>query len=484
MKLKIIFAIILVLISEITYANKSDSLLLRYGLPKTIFKVVTVKEAPLDVFKNLSSDIIKPNDTIIIALLDSFETRLNITDKTLHHRLVLSGKVFKKGISFSGSTFKNEVFMNECTFFEQTDMTGSNFDSTLILWNTHFFKKAVFSHATFNGIEFLNSTFEDDAQFYETKFIGETNFNTSNFKKDALFSKSHFNKFTKFIGNDFSKMPWFWESSFLDTSFFNYNNFSAGIDFQSSEFSHLLSLRGSKSDGRIDFNGVKMPKYLDVSFLKTTNAIDFNYIYDTLSDHKYLINIYHSDIKNLLLTTQFSLYFDDYLSVDVRNGIYKLLLEKLKDNGYRQVFKCFDIEYRKFVNENYNHIFDRVLFSVNRLWWNYGYNKERVFLWSLFFIVLFSIFIRIWFNTFVKDVYKFEMLEKRFNYNNLSTNSMHKFLLNYLVAFLYTIFVFFNIKLEFDKLSFDNFIAGIFILFVYSVGLICTAFIVNLILTF
>ena len=69
---------IIFLLSESTYGNSSDSLLLKYGLPTDIFKIILVKDAPKDVFKNLTSDIIKPTDTIIIATIDTFDSKLNI----------------------------------------------------------------------------------------------------------------------------------------------------------------------------------------------------------------------------------------------------------------------------------------------------------------------------------------------------------------------------------------------------------------------
>lgn len=482
-KIKILIILIIFSLGENVYSNSSDSLLIKYGLPTEIFKIILVKDAPKDVFKNLHSDLIKPTDTIIIATIDTFSNKLNIEGKILHHRLILSGKVFKKGVSFYKTKFNNEVFMNECTFFDRVNFSKTNFESTLILWKTHFVEAGIFTDAIFHGIEFQDSRFEEDAQFHGAKFLGRTFFNTTEFFKGAYFSDAVFNEYTRFSGNDFAQRPWFWESSFLDTVIFCSNNFRDGIDFQSAKFSHYLSLRSSTSKGRIDFGGVKMPKKLDISYLKTDGPVDFSYINDTLADYLYKINIYSAEIERLILTDKFSLYFDDYLSPDIKNGIYKQLLESLNNKGYKNVFKSFDIEYRSFKNENFNHFFEKIFFSINKLWWNFGYCKQRVFLWATFFIFLFSIPIRFWFNTFVINVYSIKMLKKRFKKNNQITNPISRFFLNYLVSLIYTVFIFFNFKLDFDNLSFDKYLAGIFILLIYSIGLICTAFIINLIIT-
>ena len=155
-------------------ANINDSILIKYGLSNKYFDIVLVKDAPKGIFRNLSSDAIKQTDTIIIAKVDTFENTVNIKGKTVKHRLVLSGKVFKKGVSFYMSKFEKEVYMNECQFYERVDFSNAIFDSTLILWRTYFNKAGVFTDATFNGLQFMDTQFEEDVQFHEVNFKGAT----------------------------------------------------------------------------------------------------------------------------------------------------------------------------------------------------------------------------------------------------------------------------------------------------------------------
>ena len=171
-----------------------------------------------------------------------------------------------------------------------------------------------------------------------------------------------------------------------------------------------------------------MPAYTDLSSLKSERTIDFNFINDSTCLEDYKINIYNIDLEKLMLTNQFTLYFDDYLSIDIKNSIYKQLLDNQMKKGYKNVYKSFDLKYRKFINENYNHFSERLFYFINRIWWNFGYNKQRVFVWAIIFILIFSIPIRIWFKFFADRVYKFDKLFLRFKNNrNLKNQFKEQF---------------------------------------------------------
>lgn len=466
-----------------TYAESADTLLSKYGLSSDYFEIVLVKDASKNVFRNLSSDALKPTDTIIIAKVDTFQNILNIKGKSLNHRLVLSGKVFKKGISFHSSRFKKEVYLNECEFFDRADFSKAIFDSTLILWRTKFKKAGVFNNATFNGLQFRDTQFDEDVQFHEVQFNRPTFFISTKFKKGAYFVGATFNDFASFNFSEFEQRPWFWQSMSRDTLTFYSVKLKNGIDFQSSNLGQFLGLNHLESGGKIDFSDVSMPTFTDLSSLKTEWAIDFNYINDSNKTNSYNINIYDVDVSKLILTKQFNLYFDEYLSLDIKNSIYKQLLDNLNSKGYKDVYKSFDIKYKGFVNSNYNNYSEKIVYMISRLWWNFGYNKHRVFLWTIIFIILFSIPIRIWLNLFVDKTYNYQKLSLRYSANRQIKSAVKRFLYDYWIALIYTTFVFFNLKLDLDKLSFDRFRASSFILFIYVIGLICSAFIVNLIIT-
>lgn len=407
--------------------NTSDSLLFKYGLSKDFFEITIVKNASKNIFRNLSCDAIKPFDTIIIAKVDTFQNKLDIEGKLIKHKLVLSGKVFKKGISFYNSRFTNEVYLNECIFLDRVNLSHATFDTTLILWTTYFAKAGVFSDATFHDIQFVDTKFEDDVQFNDVHFNSPTYFISTYFKKGALFTDAVFRDYTSFKFCEFEEKPWFWQSVSSDTLVFYSAKLKSGIDFQSSKFGLLLGLNYLESNGRIDFNGVSMPQYTDLSSIKCDKVIDFNYINDSNKFSNYKINIYNVDLNKLLLTNQFSLYFDKYLSIDIKHSIYKQLLDNLIQKGYKDIYKSFDIEYKGFVNKHYNHYSEKVLYHINRIWWNFGYNKHRVFLWTLIFIFIFSIPFRIWIKLFVGKVYEYKKLFQRYNANRQINNWVRSF---------------------------------------------------------
>lgn len=464
-------------------ANPTDSLLKKYGLSPTEFSIVTVKDAPKNVFRNLTCDAIKLTDTIIIAKVDTFRRPLTINNRLLNHRLVLSGKVFEKGVSFYSSRFKKEVYLNECSFQGRVDFSKAVFDSTLILWNAMFNDVGVFSNAVFHNAQFYEVQFNNEVQFSETKFCGQTYFVSIRFLKEVYFDNVSFFKLTRFDSSEFKQRLHFWNSIFTDTITLSNAKLMSGVDFQSSKFGLFLGMSHVESTGKIDFNDVSMPVYTDLSSLRTSKIIDFNYIHNTSLLSKYRINVYDVDFEKIMLTSQFSLYFDERLNLDVKNSIYKQFLDNIHNKGYKDIYKSFDIEYKEFLNKNYNSFIERVFYFFDKTWWNFGYDRGRVFLWTLVFVFLFSIVVNFWLKLFLSEIYTAGKLSKRYKQNRRINNSIIRFFCDYWVAVIYTIFVFFNLRLDFERLSFERFFASTFILFVYVIGLICTAFIVNLIIT-
>lgn len=120
------------------------------------------------------------------------------------------------------------------------------------------------------------------------------------------------------------------------------------------------------------------------------------------------------------------------------------------------------------------HLWD----SIQLLWWGYGYEKTKVLYWSVLIILLFSIY----------NIFRYEQLLNVFNLENLNpahisdtTNGNTRKALRFWYCLIYTSFVFFKVSFEFKTMNFKSKYV-LTLLIQYLVGLICSAFIVNLIL--
>jgi len=204
-----------------------------------------------------------------------------------------------------------------------------------------------------------------------------------------------------------------------------------------------------------------------------------NPIYITVDSSKNVTNI--SFINTNLVNIKFDyneklkLFFNPTATQDAITSTYENLLAKFKIEGKFESFKNVEIEYKQ-----YKYSLDGWVGSlqnkIDRLWWNYGYSKWYILLWSLFFLMFF----------FISNLFLWREMQKIYptiiNDNSTGNHRLKKNARKAVVVFLYTSFIFFSLKVDFEKLKFHKtrFIGYFFIQ--YMVGLICIFFIVNAIL--
>ena len=485
---RIITAILLVtsfniFAQDYTY-DKMDSILLELGLSPELFIILTYEEAKGKYYESKPYDFsLKTTDTIILSKVDTFYNRVSIIEKVIPYKFDMSEKVFMNSLDLSSSTFHENVYFCGSQFNNHILANNTIFNSSLLFHNISFKESVSFRRTKFDFLQVSECSFEDLFNASDAVFNGEVHIVATKFLNGVIFNGSKFLDLTRFTGSEFLQRPFFWESQFQDTLYFNSTTFSDGADFLSVSFKNYLGFSNLNVKGKIYFDNSTLPEYIDFSNLQTNQIIDFSFIQDSTIEEKYKINIYNTDPNNLIITSRFSLWFNEYLSLDQKNSIYKQLLSNLDHVGFKRVYKSIDLEYRDFINENYNNFFEKLSFTLNRLWWNYGYSKERIFLISIIFILIFSIPVFLKFGYFVNEIYTIDNLSKRYLQNNLLKNRKKQLFLNYLTAVLYTMFIFFNLRLSLEKLSFKNYFAGLYILLIYAFGLFCTAFIINLIVT-
>ena len=156
---------------------------------------------------------------------------------------------------------------------------------------------------------------------------------------------------------------------------------------------------------------------------------------------------------------------------DERASVYERLLGRFRSDGLVESYKNIDIEYRQFrcrVERKWC-----ILNLIQRFWWNYGYNKEYVFGWSLAFMVFFSS-IAFAFPNRSTGTYRIRFLEEANWQRSLGTRIAK--------AVMYTGILFFGIKLDVDKFSPTSSWWTGYVLAVYTVGLVCVAYMLAFVL--
>ncbi|MBN8877677.1 MAG: hypothetical protein J0I32_09045 [Sphingobacteriales bacterium] len=409
------------------------------------------------------------------------------------------GKIFVSPGEINEYHFNSSVNFNECTFIpideyissvdkdeSNTDLQSvTDVDMLEVKNNKENYEQFRFSNLTCKGfLQFSDNKFQSDINLDHCHFLKFVFFENNTFKKTSLnFMKNRFENGVKISG----KSMYFFSQE-LDSL--------SSISFSNDTIYGRLDLSNLSNEVLVSFSNSFIDT-LDLSFVNSDSGIDLRYSSLDFSKQKRswannpLLNFFlspyinpykeHITYLNLIGTnismidldyTNFRVYFPKTSSANERSAVYQGLLTKYRNNGEMENYKKADVEYHNEQGGVFNF--------VSWLWWNYGYSKWLVFVWSLFFLSLFSI-INYRKIDFILESYKIRSVENwlRAKYNGDSYRGRYAFI----ASFLYTGAIFFSVKLDFEKFEFSKLNYSFFILFQFLLGLVCTGFIVSIIVS-
>lgn len=418
-------------------------------------------------------------DTVGISDVEIAKTEL-----TRGHPFVLPFFENNDSGSFSKTPYLNDSFLYKTEGFlwhdfkKEVDYQNLEFSQPLQIFDCSFVKAVSFSQTLFKrSVVFESTDFNSYAGFLSCKFIGFTDFKTCQFKQGVSFSNS-----------DFRRAAWFDRAEFHSDADFATAHFS---DYASFKYLNLTK------NSYFNFSGAILPHNLDFSFNKILpNGIDLTKCSFLDSTHysskedmyfaPHYISLYKSDISKFHLDyIHFRLVTDSFASDELlRNkskipyeevtGMYEALLNNFKTRGQLESYKLCDIEYQQYKLKHSSVAF---LAPVYLYWWNFGYNKEYVFVWTAFFILLFT-FINFFCLGYLQQVYALEKLgdvpvfsKRRFSVRDSLRRSWQ--------SFVYAATIFFRLTLKVDDMDYRRVPGVIYIFLMYTIGIVCLAYMAN-----
>lgn len=374
------------------------------------------------------------------------------------------------------------------------------YPSKVIFQNCNFNDSVVPSKALFS-LDFFDERFLDTILFAETSFHEGFSFTSSRFEKllDFSYANSFFNKdcgftFCKMMagvrlpGQHQSILSPGGDSNYLfKTLYFIQDTILGKLDLSNTRLTASQKLIFSET----------FVDSLDLSFSNLVNPVDLtagniihkrvprqwmsNAVYkfillpyvETDKIEKTKINLTGTSSEKIKIDYHnFQLYFDSTASNDEKNAVYQGLLDNFKKNGESENYRLLDIEYHDFQAGFFNFF--------SKYWWNYGYSKWLIFIWSAIFVIVFSVFN---YKFFLKAMaaYKIESINSWF-VSKQGRQWQGTFWSGMIASILYTGAIFFGVRLDFEKFNFKHLRYAVFILFQFLLGLVCTAFIIHLII--
>ncbi len=181
------------------------------------------------------------------------------------------------------------------------------------------------------------------------------------------------------------------------------------------------------------------------------------------------VEILNTDVTNFYIdwSTNLKIGYDpgyDYTADDIDNE-FKNLLNKYEKENRKESYKSVDLQYKKYSQNGWVGFWDDA-------WWGHGYDRNRVYLWALGLILVFSIINYILWDR-IQVIYPLFPLFS--GYHPAWERRLHKIF----SVILYSAFIFFSLSISLDKLKQKPAWLVLVFLFQYFAGLFTLVFILK-----
>lgn len=359
---------------------------------------------------------------------------------------------FRKTVNFAGSKFHGPAKFSTNIYYSTADFANAEFIDTAIFDNSQFMGLAYFQGTEFNSVvHFYGSHFYDEANFEGAIFSGsQSRFWGCDFYKEAVFRYAIFESPADFH-----------MSNFDSTASFSGTIFNMEADFSECVFKNDISFENTEFKNRLNLSNIRdISKRIDLTNVANTGIVP--------------INLYNTDISKIKIDyKRFKLYLPDTVSFEYRQNVYQALLKNFENDGFTESYELLDKEYQALV---YDHNDEYIKRFVAKWWWGYGYNKERIFIWSGVILLMLSIITIFLLEHLMKNVYELENIPASFE-----PSTKGRFRRVY-YSFVYTSVIFFSINMKREKLKYGKWYLLAYLFTIYIIGIVCLAYMANFIL--
>jgi len=366
----------------------------------------------------------------------------------------------------------DSIFLNQC-FLDDGARVLRGRTASLCLKNCTITSTSSFENLEAVNVDFDHSKFKGSATITNCSFTNSS-FRWVDFQNAVSFEGTRFDGDVKFNGSNFTRP-------------LSLNNgiIWGRLTFDSCIFNKSLSLSSlrTKTQTEISFVNTVLPDTLDLSNNPVLpHIINLTNVKLPVTNKRCAISLYNTDITNVLLDYRyFKIVFlpsgGRYLSKNEKEAIYVELLKNFKARGPSESYAQLDIEYQNFKNG---------LNIIPFLWNCHGYHKEWIFYWTILFLSCFTIITYFRVDKLTKFVYKLEHIPNLPSIKQINAAKSHlrpKYRRQrawYSLA--YTATLFFLLLLKVEKIRFKHWKYVLYILFVYTIGIVCIGYITNYIL--
>jgi hypothetical protein len=425
---------------------------------------------------------------------------VNITAFLFERELTFNKDTIKNKLDWQNCTFKKYVQFYTCTFSKGLRMDGNKFKSSVDFGSSTLKENLIF---TFNSlqdssfVDFYNTNlppiidFSDNANIEHEIDFTLANFDSLNYYNEKNRSWHYVNVF----GSDIPKLK-------IDYSHFRLCFWNNSVEIDLDSISNLKTIVGPNYTQYLTFNGEKIglkSKFSDAVYQNLlSNRLFKAYLFKIFPSFRYgyspgftstlftsvraVFGIYptfdnpatRSFVKmNLEKYTDFStpLADEDIIS------IYEQMIKKFALNGQKTSEKLLDVEYQDFQNGN---------FILPHIWNCYGYHKEWIFYWTGIFLALFTVITFFKVDKLNSVVYRIENIPTAASFQEIKRKKLiiqlKLIAIRIWLSFVYTSSIFFLFLLKIDKIKFSYWRGSVYLIIMYTTGIVCIAYLTSFVL--
>lgn len=348
-----------------------------------------------------------------------------------------------------GMKFTGSVYMNQTTLRAPVDFSLCDFQLPFTCQSASFKDVALFSWARFrDNVLFSRTDFSKGAQFLRVAFDSAVSFKFSRYDSNAFyygsffrnhvsFNDSRFMKNAAFGFTEFEKSATFNRTEFLGDALFNFAQFGEGADFSNTRFDTRADFSNAVVTGTLDFNGAHLPLFLDMSHMRDIKGtVELMKASSSKESGICRINLLNSDITKFNLDyDKFRLYFPPNTTFDEKVSVYEDLLENFKQRELDDSYRELDIEFSQF---KYKEKKQSATNLIQKVWWNYGYDKNMIFSWIFWIILFFTVINTFFIRKLITAITEMPFLSRKTVEKNHLHHPIIAYFLNFPGTFLYT----------------------------------------------
>jgi uncharacterized protein YjbI with pentapeptide repeats len=386
-----------------------------------------------------------------------FEKEYSFKNDTFAQYVSFGVGIFERRVTFDRDEFLREVIFHNCHFEKEFTFTASNVDY-LELTQSVFRKGMDLRWCNVNDLNLSGSTIKNYADFYAFRCQSATFVSAE--VHDARFVTSKFaNGFVAVLGT-------------FDGADFTESTIRGLLNFSKARLRKKINFSQSEIDSAI-FSYAELPDTLIFDNATIKTIVDLS---DAIGRKPCHISLNFVDLRKFKLNyANFELICpsNDTVSSTLLETLYLNLIESQKN--FPKGKQKASIEYKQLTYRS-GGLWGKALNIIDLLWWNYGYNKERIIAWMLCSFITLSCINIFCLNILNGRVYQLENIPLMAPLLSGRQKARRVW-----YSFLYTGHIFFRLTLKPERLNIKT-AASLYVLFIYIWGVICLAYFANFVI--